>query len=124
MRTSTCVCSVLDEVFGEATTVALSLLYENEQHAGSFAGGTTLLAATSDYVLWYAKDIESAKYRQLYLEKEIGGAGARRYTSVEEQNGKRQACNEAELDLGEAEGRFVRPSPLTSRQFRGEANRV
>lgn len=110
-------CSVLDEVFGSQNRGAL-ITFKKTSGAGSFAGGTTLLAATSDYVLWYAKNIESAKYRQLYLEKEIGGAGAGAYTSVEEQAGKRRPATKAELESGEATGRFFRASPLTSETVR------
>jgi len=111
------VCAVLDEVFGIDNRCAL-ITFKKTSGAGSFAGGTNLLAATNDYVVWYAKRIDHVKYRQLYLEKEIGGAGAGAYTSVEDSAGKRRPATRAELENGESEGRFFRPSPMTSETVR------
>lgn len=54
---------VLDEVFGS----------ENFCRVISFAKtaglGTGLVPVTQDYLVWYARDIERVKFRQLYLEK-------------------------------------------------------
>jgi len=66
--------SLLDEVFGAENYGAL-ITYAKTSGAGSFAVGTNVLASVSDYVLWYAKRIDAVKYRQLYQEREMGGAG-------------------------------------------------
>jgi adenine-specific DNA-methyltransferase len=49
-----------------------------------------LLPMTTDYILWYAREISRIKYRPLYLEKALGGAGASGYTRVELQDGSRR----------------------------------
>ena len=40
-------------------------------------------------IVWYAKDAQRVKYRQLYFEKEILGEGASQYTWVRDKSGKR-----------------------------------
>ncbi len=53
---------ILDEVFG----------FENRVQIITFAktggGSSDTLPGAADYILWYAKDIEKLKYRQLYTE--------------------------------------------------------
>ncbi len=82
---------LMDEVFGSENVIA----------AISFAktGGTTgrYLACTADYLLAYAKDIDSVKYRALYRIKEIGGEGAQGYLSVELPGGLRRRLSSEEL---------------------------
>ena len=63
---------VMDEVFGSENACAF-VTFKKTSGAGSFAGGTTLLPAITDYLLWYAKSKEHVKYRQVYRAKEIGG---------------------------------------------------
>jgi adenine-specific DNA-methyltransferase len=109
--------ALLDEVFGSGNRCGL-ITFKKTSGAGSFAGGTNLLAATSDYVLWFAKNIEAVRYRQLFLSKEIGGAGGGAYTTVEEPSGHRRSAKADETESGETEGRFLRPSPLTSETVR------
>ena len=60
---------ILDEIFGSENACGL-ITFKKTTGAGSFSGGTTLLPAVSDYLLWYAKDKPKAKYRQLYNDKE------------------------------------------------------
>lgn len=109
--------NVIDEVFGSENSCGL-ITFKKTSGAGSFAGGTNLLAATSDYVLWYAKNIEEIKYKQLYLDKEIGGTGGGAYTTVEEPSGERRPATRAEIETGQVVGRFLRPSPMTSETVR------
>src|SRR5438876_1186625 len=57
--------ALMDEVFGE------------ENFCGEIAFSKTtgltsrLIASTFDYLIWYSKNIESTKYRNLYLEKPL-----------------------------------------------------
>lgn len=75
---------LMDEVFGSGNFVSLITVQKT-------AGQTTqYLAGTVDYIIWYARNVESLKYRQLYSEKEIGGAGGGMYQFVEEADGKRR----------------------------------
>src|ERR1035437_6668049 len=56
---------VLDEVFGSENCVRV-IAFKKTSGAGSPSGGTDVLASVFDYVLWYARDLEEVKYRQLY----------------------------------------------------------
>jgi adenine-specific DNA-methyltransferase len=105
--------SVLDEVFGSENFVSL-ITFKKTSGAGSFAGGTNVLAATNDYLLWYSRNLETIKYRQLYRTKEIGGLGAEQYSWVEEDDGTRRRLKEGER----SDGRHFRPAPLTSQTVR------
>jgi adenine-specific DNA-methyltransferase len=64
--------AVMDEVFGDSNSVAqISFIKTSGQ-------SDKLLSKVSDYILWFAKDIKSVKYRQLYhqrtLEEAMDGA--------------------------------------------------
>jgi adenine-specific DNA-methyltransferase len=71
--------AVMDEVFGSSNFVNL-IAARTTSGAGSFAGGTTVLAAVTSYVVWYARDAERIKYRQLYLDKTSAGGGGELYS--------------------------------------------
>ena len=65
--------SVLDQVFGSENFVA-------QIDFAKRTGATAMyLGPVNDYLLWYAKKYQSMKYRPLFLEKEIGGAGGEHY---------------------------------------------
>jgi len=73
----------MDEVFGTSNFVSQIAFRKT-------AGQSSLgLAGTLDYILHYAADAERLKYRQLYIEKELGGAGADKYQYAENQAGDR-----------------------------------
>jgi adenine-specific DNA-methyltransferase len=77
---------LLDEVFGGDNFVA-EIVYQKTTGAGSPNDVLTSLPSVFDYVVWYARDKEQMKYRQLYLDKEVGGQGASLYTQVELKDG-------------------------------------
>ncbi|MGH3851119.1 MAG: DNA methyltransferase, partial [Pseudonocardiaceae bacterium] len=52
--------SLLDEVFGSENFCSL-ITFKTTSGAGSFAGGTNVLAAVNSYLIWYAHDIEHVK---------------------------------------------------------------
>ena len=109
--------SVLDEVFGSENFVAL-ITYAKTSGAGSFAVGTNVLGSVCDYLVWYARDVEKAKYRQLYTEREVGGAGGGKYTTVETADGQRRPLTNAEVESGNLDGRLLRFDNLTSQTTR------
>jgi adenine-specific DNA-methyltransferase len=74
---------LLDEIFGRESFLS-QIAFKTTSGAGSFAGGTTVIAAVSSYLLWYARDPTAVKYRQLLRDKSIGGSGGGQYTWVEE----------------------------------------
>jgi adenine-specific DNA-methyltransferase len=78
--------SVMDEVFGEQNCCGL-IGYKKTTGAGSPAIGTDVLASVKDYLVWFAKDKRSVKYRQLYFDKEAGSLGAVSYNRVQSKDG-------------------------------------
>jgi adenine-specific DNA-methyltransferase len=76
--------SLMDEIFG-AKSVVSQIAFRKT------AGQSSLgLAGTLDYILHYARDVEQVKYRQLFVEKELGGVGADKYQYLEDSSGQRQ----------------------------------
>ena len=65
--------AVLDEVFGKGNSVLMIVLSKTASQTSRYAPSVT------DFVLWYAKNIEAVKYRQLLDLKGFGGSGAERY---------------------------------------------
>jgi len=83
---------LLDEVFGASNCVSLIVV----QKTGGL--GTTGLKSVCDYLLWYAKDRESLKFRKLFHLKRVGkgsGTGAR-YDQVEAPDGTRRPLTREE----------------------------
>jgi adenine-specific DNA-methyltransferase len=72
---------LLDEVFG-ASNFCGQVTYRK---TGGLQG--KLLAAECDYLLWYARDIQRVKYRQLFLEKSFDAGTAKTYSWVRLPNG-------------------------------------
>jgi adenine-specific DNA-methyltransferase len=107
--------SLMDEVFGDENFVS-SIVLQTTSGAGSPSGGTLTLAGVHDYVVWYARDREKVKYRQLYSEKstEQGGSLYRRVRLAD--GDERPATNEEMLDPRTLPtgARLFRPGDLTS----------
>src|SRR3989454_5147225 len=74
---------LLDEVFGDENFLGFITFVKT--------GGQTdnRLAGVADYLLWYARHFPSAKFRQLYRAKGVGGDGGTKYTELELSNGER-----------------------------------
>jgi len=109
--------SLLDEVFGRENFVSL-ITFKKTSAVGSFQGGTNVVAGTTDFLVWYSRDVARVKYRQLYRDKVIDGAGGAAYTWVEELDGTRRSTTQSERETDTTIGRFFRPSPLTSETVR------
>jgi Adenine specific DNA methylase Mod len=81
--------SLLDEVFGSENSCGLISFNKT----GGFA--SLLLSSVTDYFIWYAKKHDIVKYRQLYIDKEVGGDGTGQYTWGESPKGEgRQLTND------------------------------
>lgn len=88
--------SLMDEVFGADNFVS-QIVFKTTTGAGSFAGGTNVLASVADHIIWFAKDRANVKYRQLYGTKSTGGAGSSGYTRIELPDGQRRSATAEEL---------------------------
>jgi adenine-specific DNA-methyltransferase len=69
--------SVMDEVFGSENFCSLITYSKTTSATGE------LLPGTADYILWYARDRRSVKYRPVFVEKEMGGTATGKYDQVE-----------------------------------------
>ena len=57
---------LMDELFGETNFVSAIAFVKNSGQT------TALLSGNFDYILWYSKNKDSTKYRQLFYDKSIG----------------------------------------------------
>jgi adenine-specific DNA-methyltransferase len=70
--------ATMDEVFGSENFIAEITVVKT-------AGATSeFLAGVSDYIIWYSRKREHAKFRPSYNLKEIGGAGGGQYSRVQD----------------------------------------
>jgi adenine-specific DNA-methyltransferase len=103
--------ALMEEVFGEDNFIA--------QISTKTSGGSTgvYLAGVLDHVLWFAKDHEKAKYRELFSTKELGEEGAEKYNRVRLANLESRPVSASERD-GETklpnDARVYRQDNLTS----------
>jgi adenine-specific DNA-methyltransferase len=109
--------ALMDEVFGDENFAA-QITFKTTTGAGSFAGGTNLLASVTNHILWYVRRKEAAKYRQLYLTKILSGAGGQAYFRIQDPSGVRRTAEEAELAAEQPTGRVFRADNLTSQTTR------
>lgn len=97
--------SVLDEVLGLENSVSIITIVKTS------AQEDLLLPNVCDYVLWYAKNKEEMKYRQLWLDKSPSDSSASEYHRVELADGTRRLMTEEEQEAPEK-------LPKSSRQYR------
>jgi adenine-specific DNA-methyltransferase len=81
---------LMDEVFGGEHACAI-IAFSKTTSATS-----DLLPTTTDFLLWYARDITRVKYRPLYQPKIFGAEGASAYSRIEMPDGTRRAMTAAE----------------------------
>lgn len=82
--------SLMDEVFGSANFVS-QITYKTTSGASG-----DLLAGTTDFIVWYARDRQVVKYRQPFKPKEVGGDGAGAYSSLRLPDGSTRRLAPAE----------------------------
>ncbi len=85
--------ALMDEVFGEENFVSLITVSKTS------SATSALLPGVSDFILWFAKDFASVKYRQLFIEKQLGGEGGVAYSKIEFPDGTRTSLPKKHLDL-------------------------
>lgn len=87
--------SLMDEVFG-SDNFASQITFKTTSGAGSFSGGTNVLAGVCDTLIWYARDLQSVKYRQLFATKGLNDFIPSAYNRVQEEDGSRRAATARE----------------------------
>ncbi len=109
--------AVMDEVFGEKNSVALITA------AKTSSATSEHLAGVSDYVLFYAKNASTLKYRGLFYHKEVGGDGASQYKLVGEKGtgaARRLSKEELSSDVTAIQQHIFAPDNLTSQRPPGD----
>jgi adenine-specific DNA-methyltransferase len=111
--------AVLDEVFGDDNVVS-QINFKTTGGAGSPTGGTDTLASVNNFILWYAKNAPSIKYRQAYRSKGELSGGAAAYNKLDffDAQERRRASDEerAAIPVG---ARLFRFDNLTSQSSGG-----
>jgi adenine-specific DNA-methyltransferase len=85
---------LLDEVFGTKDFVAEIIFVKTS------SATTNLLPTTCDFILWYAKDKAKLKYRNLFMDKRLDGAGGGEYRSIILPDGRTRRLEEDEVSGG------------------------
>ena len=96
--------SILDEVFSVGNFVSFITYAKTAGQTSEFLPGT------ADYIIWYAKDIDQLKYRQLLQTREVGGLGGSKYDQLELADGSRRPMTPAEKSGS--------PLPVGARAYR------
>jgi len=98
--------ALLDEVFGDSNLVSLITV----QKAGSTF--SRYLGGISDFVLWYAKDVERVKYRSVFADRGLSPEDCGRFTLAQVSPGVRVPIGALERPPSIEE--LVAPDPLQS----------
>ena len=85
---------LMDEVFAPQNYVGIIQFQKTTSATNNY------IPIVADHLLWYAKRIESVRYRALYLDKSVGAAGAESYRSAVLPSGERLTVGDAELPAG------------------------
>ncbi len=74
--------AMMDEVFGNENFVSL-VPFSKSSSTNSPSGKTLVLSSTVDYIVWYAKESDTVKYRQLFKDKAEGKSTEQAYVRGE-----------------------------------------
>ena len=104
---------VMDEVFGSENCVSTIAFSKTSSASGD------LVSSTTDYLVWYAKDIARVKFRKIYQSKIVGGDGGSAYNRVLLPDGVKRTLSVEEkrdLSLLPKDARIYRIDNLTSQR--------
>ncbi len=100
---------LMDDIFGSVNFISM-ISFEKTT---SFE--TATLSSVSDYLIWYARDRDTLKYRQLFAQKELGEEGATNYSWLEMPGGEIRRLTAEELEHPEAvKGRIFAAGDIRS----------
>lgn len=80
--------AIMDEVFGVTNFVSIIAF------AKTSSATVNYLAGSCDYLVWFARNIEKLKFRQVFNEKITGQAGGQEYKQVEARSGEHFSLRE------------------------------
>ena len=103
---------VMDEVFGAENFISVIAFVKTSGFSSD------RLDNVADYILWFARNREDAKYRQIFQEEEIGGSERKGYDYAEFPNGLRRRVTKADGDLQES-ARFFKAGGMDSQGATG-----
>lgn len=110
---------ICDEVFGVENCAGFITFFKTSSQTSDS------LAATTDYIIWYAKNKKAIKYHQLYLKKDITTDKSGVYRQVDLPDGTRRPMTNEELAAPQIlpkGSRIFRKSDMTS-QSGGETTK-
>ena len=99
---------ICDEIFGAENFVTMIKF----QKVGSQAAN--LIASTTDYLIWYAKNKEQIKYYQLFVNRKIGSASFDMYNNLELEDGTIIRLTTEQMQKNILNGRKFQLTPLYS----------
>jgi adenine-specific DNA-methyltransferase len=97
---------VMDEVFGAEHFCGIIQFVKTSGLAAA-----ERLATVGDYLIWYAKDKERVKYRQVFVPRESKGEGLAPYSMMQLPDGSRRSLTKAERE-------GMQPIPAGARRYR------
>lgn len=109
---------ILDDIFGAKNLVA-QICVSKTSAVNSPQAKTNTLAGVADYIVWYAKDISSVKYQQLFREKSDGKSFDDVFKYVELSSGRRVSVSDEQAKSfieGDADGRLYSLGDSTSQK--------
>ena len=108
--------NVLDEVFGSKNFCSQITFFKTSVQSSPMAR-TNVLSSSSDFILWYAKDIATVKYQQIFTDKREARSTEQVYTRIELSDGARTRMSKEQVRGSEAlppAARVFRIDTLTS----------
>ena len=72
---------LMDEVFGSGNLIGVISFTKASAQSSVF------LSSASDYLIWYAREKSTMKYRNIFLDKIPGQSGSTNYTNIESEDG-------------------------------------
>jgi len=103
---------LLDEVFGNSNFICQITVKKTSGSTADF------IPSSCDYVLWYARNREVTKFRQLFGQKEVGSEGATGYTKLELPTGERRnLTTEEKVDVNLEVGDVFAGDNITSQSM-------
>ncbi len=94
--------NIMDEVFGSDNFCKIIPFQKTSGQESK------ILASTLDYILWYAKNIDVVKYRQLYQIRQLGEKSLDRYDMLMLSDGSTRRMTPEEIETGEIPKKSIR----------------